>query len=467
MSAAGDAAGGLFGGDSVITQLVLWSLFGQVIGTAAGPMLQALTNDVNTAHQEVPPTPAELADQVIRSIRTLADASEVAKKSGIDPADFAAAVLANGEPPGLESVLEWARRGFVSWADAGPGKPSVPEAIRTSRIRNEWTDVIQASQWLPLTAADAVNAWVRNQIPEDKAREYLMFNGLRDAEATTLYNTTGRPPSPMEAAEMVRRGFIPQHGRGPNALSFEQAIVEGDLKDKWEPVFESLITRLPSLFQARILQTTGALNTDQALQLYHQLGLTNELAAAMASAGSAHKLAKPKELSVSTIEAMYRDRLIDRDAAATDLEALGYTVPEADVMLTVVDQARAYQQLTSAVNNVRTHYLSHKLTRDDAVQILRELGLPDAQVTELFAVWDIELQGQRRTLTESQIVRAVKAGITTSDWAIAELQSIGYSPGDAWVLVSLELGTPQPGRPPDAPPEVPPTPPAPAPAAGA
>ena len=463
-AAGGGAAGGLLGGDSVITQLVLWQVFGQIISAAIGPFLTELQSNVNAANPLTPLTPADLADMVIRAIYDEPGAAAIAAKSGLNADDFKKLVLANGEPPGLESVLEWARRGFVPFADQGPGVPSVPEAIRTSRIRNEWTPVIINAEWLPLTIADAVNAWVRGQVDEATALQQLAYNGIQEDKARILYNTTGRPPAPGQLAEFVRRGIIPIDGTGPTVLSFHQGIIEGDLKDKWEPILEHLVLAIPSAFEIRHMQAQGAIDATTAAKLYQENGFAPDLIAALVASGTTTKLAKQKELSVSIIEAMYRDRLIDRPTAIADLEVLAYSEAEADVILTVVDQARVYQSLNAAITNVRTKFLARKIDQPTGEHILTELGVSAEQQTELFAIWDIEQQAQVKTLTAAEYAAAVYYGVQTEEWAMGKLEALGYAPDDAYTVIALRMHGPLPDAPegyPQPPPATPPTPPTP------
>jgi len=63
----------------------------------------------------------------------------------------------------------------------------------------------------------------------------------------------------------------------------------------------------------------GALTDAQAIALYQKSGLTPELAKAYLAAASTQRTAKTHELAQSTVEALYRDRLIPRTEAAAFL----------------------------------------------------------------------------------------------------------------------------------------------------
>lgn len=453
---------GLLANDSFLTQIVLYNAVGQILEPLLAPYIQQLLNDTQSAHPDVPTSPAELAEMVIKNIKPEDQAALEAAMSGLTKERFADMVANQGEPPGLEQVLEWWRRGFLDWDTGGPGTASVVNAIRTSRIRNEWTETIRESQFLPITVADAVNAWVRGQIDETLALKYGYENGLKEPEMRILHNTTGRPPSPTELATFVRRGLIDLHGTGPDALTFQQGIYEGDLKNKWEPLFENLTVGYPSAFQVRNAQAAGSLTAEQALHLYKLMGYPDDVAQALVAGATGSKVTKAKNLAQSTITRLYVDQVITRDAAIAKLEHIGYDEEEAGYLLTVQDLHELEQQRSAALTNVRSHYLAGKLKKDAAVEILKAEGYSDDAVAQLFTVWDIEKRGQVKTLTAAQIVDAYYYEIVTEDWTLNALQEMGYSPIDAWLLLSIKLKGPQPGAPEGAPEPPPPPPPAPA-----
>jgi hypothetical protein len=63
------------------------------------------------------------------------------------------------------------------------------------------------------------------------------------------------------------------------------------------------------------------------------------------------------------------------------------------------------------------------------------------------ATWQLENSINVKTLTQSEITDAWKEGIMTEDEALTELGNIGYTPYDAWVLLSLKAKAALPGKP--------------------
>jgi hypothetical protein len=65
---------------------------------------------------------------------------------------------------------------------------------------------------------------------------------------------------------------------------------------------------------------------------------------------------------------------------------------------------------------------------------------------------DLEASVTVRTLTEAQIVDAWGKGILDDNGAMTELGNLGFTPFDAWVLLSIKAGGPLPGQPAPGPP---------------
>lgn len=447
MAALAGGLGGLLGGSAALTQIFLYSLVQQLISASLAPYLTQAQIDVQSGNPLVPQAPPDLAEMVLKTILTEAEGEHEAAMSGENATRFARRVLNTGEPPALEQVLQWARRGILPFGDACPGVPSVPEAVRTSRIRSNWLDTILAAQYLPISAADAVNAWVRGQIPEAQALELLNYNGLKPDMATILYNTTGRPPAPGELATFVRRGLIPMHGTGPDALTFQQGIIEGDLKDKWEPVFENLVVNIPGVFEIRNMQLSGGISAAAAAKYYAMLGVPADLTAGLVTSGSGVKLATAKALTESQMLKLYSDQILSAAEVTPMLEALGHDQQEVAYLLDLQDLSRTLKAIQSAVSKVQSLFVAGKIPAAEVTQALGTLGIPAHSATSMLNDWQLERSANIRVLTEAQIVDALEYSVIDQGTAQSYLEGLGYSPYDAWVLISVKLKAPQPNQP--------------------
>lgn len=460
---------GLLGQGSAARQLLVYGVGYEIARAILGPVFTQIEYEINQANPLVEITPPDLADMVVRGILAQPDAQARAAKFGIDSDRFSDLVKGAGEPPGLVQVLEWWRRGFLPWDSGDPTTPSVVTAIRTGRIYNYWSETIQKAQFVPPSPADAVNAVQRNQVTLAEGIAMAYFGGLgvsalevpagsdtSDTETAfnVLLNTRGNPPSVGELLELAKRGIIPwgdldpaTKTPSPGEISFAQGIYEGDSKDKWLPYYARLADYLPPPRTIVSLLSKGAITAAQASQYFQDAGLSPDLAAAYIASATTNKTTKPKELSEANVITLLNDKLIDQPTAITFLEQLGYPTNEATILATTAQAAQTITDLKANVNRVRGYYVSHKIDRANAASALGNLGLDAGSVQALLAGWDIDRSANVRVLTPAQIADAWEYGIFTQAEAQAELGYLGYTPLDAWTVLSIKAKQPLPGKP--------------------
>lgn len=98
----------------------------------------------------------------------------------------------------------------------------------------------------PLSAADAATAVNRAFMTEDDGQAEAAKQGIDAARFAIMRSLAGNAPAPEELAEALRRQIIPETGTGPDAVSFDQGIAEGNLLDKWGPTIQALSKTVPS-----------------------------------------------------------------------------------------------------------------------------------------------------------------------------------------------------------------------------
>lgn len=433
---AGIDLGAIFGSESAFGQILQYGVMQQVITALLGPALTVTTQDINAANPVVPISPPDLADLVVRSYMDLAVASGVAAKSGVSADDFALLVKAAGDAPDTTTLMEAYRRKIIDLTGTGVDATTVEQGLLEGRLAPKWNAMIEALGVLPIGVADAVDAVVENQIPYADGQEYAYQNGLDPAAFKILVNTRGNPPSPTELADMVKRGIIPVKGTGPDALSFEQGIAEGATKDKWIPAYEAAMAVLPpeSTIQAWVKE--GVIDTADAISRFKALGYDESSAENYVAEAVATTTSQYRQLAESDVVALYSGRAIDAPAATTMLNTLGYSDDVAAEILAVTDFHVEVGIRNNAIGKIRTYYLARKITDNQAITNLDALQVPATQRTELMAAWQVERDSNVKLLTESQIADAWDYGIMDADTAIAELEALGYTPYDAYVVLS-------------------------------
>jgi len=431
--------GGILG-NNVIQQLFLYQVVGQLIGAALTPYTNAIANQLNSATPLVPLSPADVAEATLRNITVPGSAEHEASLSGVSPERFAVMAQLAGNAPDPGSLAIALRRGIIDHGRFIKG-------VQQGRLRDEWADVVQALSVVQPSPQAMLDAYLEGQISESEARTLYAKLGGDPAFFDILYHTQGQAPTPTQALELANRGIIPWGGTGPNAVSYEQAFLEGPWRNKWEPAFRKLGQYLPPPRTVTAMLHDGSLSVAQATKLLEQQGLTPELAAAYVASASHTKTTKAKELAETTVLQLYRDRIISRAQAAGFVHDLGYTTEQADYILQVEDLRVAERYITAAVSRVHTLYVGHKLTDAQARQALADFGVDNAQAGDLVDLWTHERAANVRELTPAEVANAMVHEIIGQDAAQAKLVDMGYSPHDAWVYLSVHAKKALPSEP--------------------
>jgi hypothetical protein len=428
-------------------QLFVWQVLGSLLGAAMIPFINALTQLAYEAEPNSVLTPADLASMVVRGFMTEGDAAAEAQRSGFTASRFARMVDITGESPAPSEIAEGVRRGILSWTAGRNGMPSGNDGIRQGNLKDEWIPLIQALTVINPTPDSALSAFLKGQITEAEARAaFVTFGGNIDY-FTMLYDTQGEGPSPNEAAVMARRGIIPWNGLGANVTSFEQAVHESAYRNKWADGFKVLAEYLPPPRTVTAMLKEGALTTAEAADLLAKQGLSQALIASYLSAAAHTATAKHKELTESQVVTLHEDGLISTADASAALVTIGYTKQNADYILALADVRREIAQTNAAVSRIRTLYTGYKLTRQQASDALTALHIPAAQIGGILDTWTIQHGASAKRLTPAQIVDAWFVKVLTVPEAMTELEAEGYSPLDAWVLLSIKNKGPLPGKP--------------------
>lgn len=403
------------------------------------PMIKALSQAVLS--------PPDAASAVVRNFMTAADGEATAARSGVDPATFATMVHLSGDAPGPQQLAEALRRGAIPENGTGPDSTAFTQGIAEGRLADKWAPVIRelALDWP--TPVAALNAQLKGAFTGDEGKALYERLGGDPQFYDWLLFSEGSAPTPDEAAVMARRGIIAKDGTGPDAVSYEQAFLEGPWRDKWSPAFWELSQFIPTAREVITLLRDGAVDKETAAAWMKRSGADDATTAAFIAEADATALSAYKGLTQSSVLGMYYQRLVSAADATTMLESLHVSPQAVPLMLTYADLQRAIAQQNSAVSRVGTLYASRKITAQTAKQSLITLQVPAAAVDDIIATWRLENSINVKTLTESQVVDAWSYGVLTQHEAETELGNIGYTPFDAWVLLSNKAKTALPGRP--------------------
>lgn len=369
-------------------------------------------------------TPAALADMVVRDIMPEADAAAMAAHSGLTAADFHALVLDTGEAPGIQDLLFAHRRGFIDLARLEHG-------IRQSRVRNEWTDVVESLSTVPMSTADAVEAAVQGHLSLTESQIIAAQNGLMPGHWQVLYDTAGNPPGVQEMVSMWHRGVLTE-------AELIQGIKESRLKDKYiQKTIDAGVTLLPERSIVSLV-SKGGLTDAQGMDLLLRRGYAPDIAQALIVEAHVTKTAKQRELTASQVVSLYEDGAISHDDVLSMLAGLGYDAEVAAWELTIADLRVVKKFNDAAISRLHSLYTGWRITEADALTTLDSLRIAPGQRDNLMTLWNLERGVSTKDLTLAQITAAHKKGILSDQDFFDRVRGIGYAADDAALLAELQ-----------------------------
>lgn len=432
----------VFGPESAARQFLIWNVASQIVNAVMAPALTEVTSLINEKFPEVPLSPSQAAQMVVRGFMSASDGQAEAAKSGINADRFRKMVKDVGTGPDLGMLVAALQRGYLDGGPRDAGFPSLEEALKDTTLRPEWHGLVEKLAVQIPTVAEVMNAWLEGQIEEEEAHARYLQAGGDPTWFQTSYNANGAAPTPDMLGTMANRRIIPWEGAGPKKATYEQGFLEGPWRNKWREPMRRLMEYLPPPRTVTAMERDGSLTPAQALDLYEKMGLRPDLAAAYLKSAQHSTSTKDKELARTDILALYHQKLITEAAALKMLEGLHYSPANAKYVLAIGEVHKASSAITSATSRVRNLYVSHKITHTAAQSALHDLGVDPAHSLELLSAWKIEEATNVRVLTEGQIVAAWWYEIITQAEAVKELEAIGYTAYDAWVLLSTKNKAP-------------------------
>lgn len=440
--------GDLFGRGSIAEQIFVWGVLNNVISAVGSPFFAQLTYLINDAHPVVELTPADLALMVVRNVRTRDAAASEAQRSGLNGSRFDELVAITGDAPAPGELAVGLRRGLIPEHGTGPGSTSFDQGIREGRLKDKWIDLFKglAQQWPSPT--DALDARLKGQVSDADGRALYERFGGAPQYYDLLFNTQGEGPSPVEAGQMANRGLIPWTGTGAGVVSFEQAFHESRWRNKWEPAFRGIAEYRPPPRTITALLRAGSITDAEARALLAQSGMRPDLIAAYIADATRTRTATAKELTESQIVTLYEAHALTQSEAVQLLGKLGMSAHDAALALTAAGVRVQVAQVSSAVSKVRASFLARHIDAGQASKALGAIGVSGPAVSNMMRVWGAELTATPAVLTAAEVTGAVFYGIIPVAEGLTRLEHRGYSPRDAWIMLSVRSHTKLPGEPP-------------------
>lgn len=405
-----------------------------------GPVLQKLAAALLT--------PGDLADAVVRNFITMADAQAVAEKQGFTSGDFETLVHLAGDAPGPQQLAEALRRKLIPQSGTGAGSVSFEQGIAEGRLANKWAPVIQGLAKLWPSPVNALDAQVKGQLTQEQASALYEQLGGDPQFESWLYNSIGEGPSPLEAATLAARGIIDWSGAGPDSTSYEQAVKESHYRDKWSAPYRALAEHIPAPSTVVQLLAHQIITKGQATALLLQNDMSADTAAAYIAEAEFSSISEYRGLAQSAVVDMYFSQLVGHDQAAAMLADLHVAPAAVTLLLAYTDMRYQVSAMNRTVSRIGTLFASRKIGTEVARAALLKLGIPTVTVGNVLADWELQASVNVKTLTVAQITDAWYYQAMSQADAQNALAALGYTPYDAWVVLSVKNKAALPDQPP-------------------
>lgn len=280
------------------------------------PSGPAFPQGLSSEGSNVPPDPVLGLDVV----------SEAAA-SGID-ADRMALLARNvGLPPGVIEGLNMLNRGIINEA-------AFALLIEQSDARLSWGPFLIKLRQMLLTVHETVEARLRGYITTDaEMYQRTAMHGLDETDTNLLFDITGRPLAVHQVTTGLARGGMFGGDYEGVPEPYLTALRQSNIRPEWGNVAYSNRYTYPSGFQIKAEVKAGDLPVPEAIQLLLEVGWSPHWAEFFANAWAGAKATGAKKFTVGEVKAAWKAGLIDPNEARTRLEALGYSLADANLLI--------------------------------------------------------------------------------------------------------------------------------------
>lgn len=400
-------------------------------------------------------SPPDAAQAVVRGFLAPDEALALVALSGVDAGQFATMVSLAADAPSPTDLTIALRRGIIPEDGGSPGAIGFVQGIRQGRLADKWIPMIQALAQEWPTPTDALEARLVGQVTDEESQDLYKRFGGDPQYWQLLFNTRGESPTPLELIAMANRGFIDWQGLGSDKTTYAQGFHEGRWRNKWQDVYQKFAVYQMPESSVTLLLSHGIIDDTQAAEQYARLGMDQDTIAMYLAEAHTEAFSDYRGATITMVLQAYYQQLIDATQATAILEGFHVTPAAAQFMLDFEDTQRAFAAVNNALTRIRTLFAARKITLQTATDSLNQLGLAPDKIPGILQSWEVENSITVKVLTEAQIADAYELKIMDLPTALTELGNIGYTPYDAWVILSVKMKAPQgpPPTPGPAPPQ--------------
>jgi Holliday junction resolvasome RuvABC DNA-binding subunit len=405
----------------------------QVIKQIVQVLIQPTVNLINSTEPNIPLSPPDAADGVIRGRWDQEYGAQQASYSGVGGQTFADMVNLVGEPPPLDRMLALYMRGDLDYSD-------LETMFEYSRARDEWFAPWVQSFYSTMSSADALEARLKGVIDDPTAQQLFLQAGGLGEQYDWLLSTVGDAIGVVEAGNLFNHGLI-------TADQFQSVILHSRINPQFEAMGEMQRFHWLGVFQIAEALKNGTATPDQATQWLTELGYPADQIAAFVGSASGTAVSSSKSLAESQILTLYEAGGMTVAEATNELAHLGYPESQSQFILSVHAAQSTVKMTNAIVTKVQNDYVKGSTSQQEASQELSELGFSQQSISTYLTLWDIQTATKTKQLSVAQIGTAFKDGIITDTDALAKWSALGYNAEDSAILLAHYGGPPPPGSP--------------------
>lgn len=328
--------------------------------------------------------------------------------------------------PDPNQLVEWYFRGVIDETTLHGGLHQL------AWTDNDITALLAGSTQL-LAVADALTAYHRNEIDETTLNETFAANRYGDAERDLLKSLSLRPPSYTEAYEAYLTTRLLNDYAEPVPVydTIPDAVKQAGQAEGLSP--EAVLARWTS--------QVNTLSSQQWLQLYWrgQASITQlKVALQRDRVPDAHVQdwidSQRPLIPYRTIPSLVKAGLLDEATALQKLQAVGYDLVDATLLLKYATAASNKGKATTAAKQVDVSLTQAKLayqdgiyTKDQYLAVLKAHGLDDTAAGLEISLEDIARETKDRKQIATDVVNEFQAGMIDEATATQQLADSGLT----------------------------------------
>lgn len=283
----------------------------------------------------------------------------------------------------------------------------------------------------------ALTLFQRNLIDYDTMVQALRWEGWRDGDIPQLIGLAYRNLSDGQLLDFHEKGLVDEtslkrrlRDNGWRNRDVELLLQNSRLNQSNESKNASLSTTRKA-FKLRII------SEKQFRQFLADIGYSKEAIALELNVLNFEDEIENKTLSVSQLKQAYNTNQITQNEALIGLENLGYSTPDAQLLFDTWQAGKSLRVLRVNQSTITKAMVQGVLSADEGLAKLMSIGYAREDAELIISTVNLQGGGYKRLPNVSQLLAGYQAGLLERGETLARLETHGFAPKDAELLVAL------------------------------